>query len=254
MQVCTSIETWRKARQKMSSAPIGFVPTMGALHAGHMKLVERSIKENAHTVVSIFINPAQFDDATDLQHYPQTLNADIKLLEEAGVNTLITPHTSEVYADNYRFSLHESGLSEKLCGKHRQGHFDGVLTVVLKLFNLVQPDSAYFGKKDFQQYLLIKEMTKALFLNIQIVGCDTVRAEDGLALSSRNTNLSPLERRKATLLYKHLNAPKSIEEIEHSLKDDGFKVDYIDEYAGRRLAAVWLGDVRLIDNVEKHSL
>ncbi|MDP7039403.1 MAG: pantoate--beta-alanine ligase [Myxococcota bacterium] len=254
MQVYKSIETWRKARQQLSSGPLGFVPTMGALHAGHMKLVERSIQENKHTLVSIFINPTQFDNNADLQHYPKTLDADIKLLEEAGVHTLIMPNASEIYADDYRFILRENALSKQLCGQHRPGHFDGVLTVVLKLFNLVQPNKAYFGKKDFQQYLLIKDMAEALFLDIEIIGCETVRAKDGLALSSRNTKLSIAERQKASLLYERLRASKPIDDIAGALEKDGFKIDYVEEHADRRFAAVWLGDVRLIDNVEKHSV
>ena len=254
MQIYKHIDAWQNFRQQLSCTHLGFVPTMGALHAGHMKLIKRCRQENAHVAVSIFLNPTQFDQSKDLETYPQTLQADIELLQNAGVDSLILPDTTQMYADNYRFALHEKDFSTKLCGMQRIGHFDGVLTVVLKLFNLVRPHRAYFGKKDFQQYLIIKDMVEALFLNIEIIGCETVRDKDGLALSSRNQKLSTTQRKQATLLYEYLQKNAPLEEIENSLKEKGFNVDYIEELEGRRFAAAWLGEIRLIDNVEKHSL
>ncbi|MBJ80438.1 MAG: pantoate--beta-alanine ligase [Myxococcales bacterium] len=254
MQVHKSIDSWLLARKQLGAISIGFVPTMGALHQGHLELIEQSIQNNEHTVVSIFLNPTQFNETKDFENYPQTLNEDIELLRKAGVDTLILPDADEIYADKYRFIVSEKELASKLCGKHRHGHFDGVLTVVLKLFNIVRPQRAYFGKKDFQQYLLVQEMVRALFLDIEIVGCETVRAANGLALSSRNAKLSEAQIEKATLLYRALKSEKPIPDISGELEASGFKIDYIEDYAGRRLGAVWLGDVRLIDNVEKHSL
>src|ERR1700677_3344315 len=168
--VFESIRDWQKLRgsSNFGFRTLGFVPTMGALHEGHLSLVRRSKAENDRTLVSIFINPTQFDDANDFKNYPKTLPEDLKILEEAGVDYVLLPNEKEIYQDKYRFQVSESEVSQTLCGRFRPGHFQGVLTVVLKLLNIADSHRAYFGEKDFQQYLLIKEMADAFFLKPQI--------------------------------------------------------------------------------------
>ncbi|MCK5689421.1 pantoate--beta-alanine ligase [Myxococcota bacterium] len=228
---------------------LGFVATMGALHEGHFALVAQSIKERKKTIVSIFVNPTQFDQATDLEAYPNTLDADLEALASLGVDAVFLPSPEELYPDKYNYRITEQLYSKTLCGAHRPGHFDGMLTVVLKLLNIIQPSHAYFGEKDFQQYKLIKGMTEALFIPVEIIPCKTVRDEDGLALSSRNERLSSKARAKAALFPKLLGAELSSASIKAQLEDEGFSVDYIAEEEGRRFGAVTLDGVRLIDNV-----
>jgi pantoate--beta-alanine ligase len=233
---------------------VGFVPTMGALHEGHLSLVRRSREENTVTVVSIFVNPTQFNDKKDFENYPITFSDDCAMLEKAGVDFLFYPSYEELYADNYRYRISESDLSHVLCGAHRPGHFDGVLTVVMKLLNLVNADRAYFGEKDFQQMELVAGMAKAFFMKTKILGCPTVRESDGLAMSSRNRRLSPNERTRAANFPAILSRPGlSLSERRELLAREGFDVDYVEERANRRFGAVRLGDVRLIDNVEVSS-
>ncbi|MGZ3689254.1 MAG: pantoate--beta-alanine ligase, partial [Bdellovibrionota bacterium] len=198
-RIFESVAEWKKFRPELSGG-LGFVPTMGALHEGHLSLCERSREENAGTLVSLFVNPTQFNDPRDLERYPRTLEADLEKLTRAGVDYVLCPSSSELYPDDYRFRVSESEKSVLLCGAHRPGHFDGVLTVVLKLLNLAGADAAYFGEKDFQQLTLIREMTEALFHPTRIVGCPTVREADGLAMSSRNRLLSPEARKLAPAL------------------------------------------------------
>ena len=173
---------------------IGFVPTMGALHAGHASLVERSVKENDVTVVSVFVNPTQFNDKNDLKNYPRTLAADCELLEGLGTTVVFAPAVEEMYPeeDTRRFSF--APLDTVMEGACRPGHFNGVAQIVSKLFYAVEPERAYFGEKDFQQLAIIREMVRQLALPVQIVGCSIVREEDGLAMSSRNTLLTEEER------------------------------------------------------------
>lgn len=229
---------------------IGFVPTMGALHQGHLEIVKVARQECKNVVVSIFVNPTQFNDQDDLKNYPRTIDRDLELLNSEGVDVVFVPEASEIYADNFSFRLSENKISNLLCGPFRPGHFDGVLTVVLKLLQIVGPNKAYFGEKDFQQLKLIQEMAKALFLNSQIVGVPTVREPDGLAMSSRNSRLSAIEREIAPLLFKELSCTKTVAAAKSSLEAAGFKVDYVEELWGRRFAAAYLGKVRLIDNVK----
>lgn len=232
-----------------SGKQIGFVPTMGNLHAGHASLIERARKENDIVVVSIFVNPTQFNQASDYQHYPRTLEQDKLLLDSLGVDYLLLPDEQVMYPDQYHVQLIETEISRELEGEYRPGHFNGMLTVVLKLFNLVKPSQAYFGEKDYQQLLLVKKMVDALLLPIKIIGCPTLRAEDGLALSSRNSRLTSEQRAQASIFPVLLQSQKAVEDIIKQLVQHGFKVDYIAEKWGRRLGAVWLGEVRLIDNV-----
>jgi pantoate--beta-alanine ligase len=199
--------------------------------------------------VSIFVNPTQFDRPEDLAKYPKTLEADRHVLEEAGADYLIYPQYEELYRDDYRYKVSESRESRILCGAHRPGHFDGVLTVVMKLLNLARADRAYFGEKDFQQLELVRGMVEAFFVPTAIVPCALVREADGLAMSSRNTRLSPEERERAPLFARILREERDTEEARRKLEAAGFQVDYVEEWKGRRLGAVHLGSVRLIDNV-----
>lgn len=251
MNIVSKVNEWRELRAQFANQEIGFVPTMGNLHAGHISLYQRAKTENQLVVASIFVNPTQFNQASDFNQYPRTLNNDVKLLAENGVDYLFLPTENEMYPDQYQIQVSENEESKLLEGEFRPGHFSGMLTVVLKLLNLVQPTRAYFGEKDYQQFLLVKKMAAALFLPIEIVPCATIRADDQLALSSRNSRLSKDQREQAaqlpTLLQSNL-APTDIMEV---LSTQGFKVEYVQEKWGRRLAAVWLGDVRLIDNVRR---
>lgn len=248
MKVFRDIPAWREERRTLSS-PLGLVATMGALHAGHLELVHRSRRENAFTAVTIFVNPTQFDDPQDLAAYPQVLDQDLALLEQAGVDLVLAPRADEVYPNGYRYRIKESEESLILCGKYRPGHFDGMLTVVLKLLNLVAPQRAYFGEKDFQQLELIRGMVEAFFVPVEIIAVPTVREEDGLALSSRNLRLSPQARAKAPRLNQLLQTLQSDEAVRLELDHEGFQVDYVETWKGRRLAAAHLEGVRLIDNI-----
>ncbi|MBI3885116.1 MAG: pantoate--beta-alanine ligase [Opitutae bacterium] len=249
MRLCPSIPEWRAARAGADFAgrTVGFVPTMGALHAGHRALLERARAENDRVVLSIFVNPTQFNDPADLARYPRTLEADLAL---AGglADAVFVPPAAELYADNYRYRVSEQSLSLRWEGAHRPGHFDGVLTVVLKLLHLVQPHRAYFGEKDWQQLQLVRGMAQALFLPVEIVACPTVRESDGLALSSRNRRLSPAGRAHAAQFAQTLRTAPDAGTAAATLRAAGFGVDYIDDHDGVRLGAVRLEGVRLLDN------
>lgn len=245
MKVVRTVAEWRALNLKN----VGFVPTMGALHDGHLQLVRRAKNQCPTVVVSIFVNPTQFNDPEDLRLYPRPLERDLEQLEREGVDAVFLPSADELYADSYRFSVVESRDSMVLCGAHRSGHFTGVLTVVLKLLNAIHPTHAFFGEKDFQQLRLITEMSKALFLPVEIVPLPTVREPDGLAMSSRNLLLNPGERERAPRLYRILTYAKSAVQARIELENEGFVVDYVEDMWGRRLAAARLGKVRLIDNV-----
>jgi pantoate--beta-alanine ligase len=249
MNIVTKIAQWQLCRSKLSDKTIGFVPTMGHLHEGHLSLCARSQADNDITVVSIFVNPAQFNQADDYAQYPRTLEQDLSLLAGQEIDYLLLPDARELYADHYQIQVTETELSQSLEGQYRPGHFNGMLTVVLKLLNLVQPARVYFGEKDYQQLLLVKKMARALFLPVDIIPCPTVRAVDGLALSSRNSRLTPAQREKAAHFPGLLCNSESSEEVAARLTALGFKIDYIAEQWQRRLGAVWLDDVRLIDNV-----
>lgn len=249
MKVLESIGAIKDYR-KLLTGSVGFVPTMGALHKGHQYLLEKSVSENQNTILSIFTNPTQFNNLDDLNKYPKTLNADLELAKAAGVNAVFLPKYDEVYPDNYRFKVTEIEFSKQLCGQYRPGHFDGVLTVVLKLLNLCKPHRAYFGEKDFQQLSLIKDMVDSFFIDCDIIPVPTVREESGLAFSSRNILLSAAEKEKAPKLFKTIYQKKNKEEAKKTLQEQGFKVEYLEDINGRRYVAAWLGEVRLIDNVQ----
>ena len=253
---------------------IGFVPTMGYLHEGHLTLLRRAREENDIVVLSIFVNPAQFGAGEDYEKYPRDTEGDLAKASEAGTDIAFLPEVAEMYPAGYATYVNVEGLTEKLCGRSRPGHFRGVTTVVLKLFNLVQPHRAYFGEKDYQQLVVIKKMVSDLNLDLQIIGCPTVRESDGLAMSSRNAYLSPQERLSALCLSRSLakteelirggeKSPQSIiNEISKVIeKEPGAKIDYvavchpetlgdlesIDSQALIALA-VKIGPARLLDN------
>lgn len=249
LRVIETVEDYRRWRADQRGI-VGFVPTMGALHAGHAALVERARRECARVVVSIFVNPTQFNDPRDLERYPRPVDDDLRMLRDLGADVALLPRAQEIYADSKRFAIHESETAEILCGPRRPGHFAGVLTVVMKLFNIVRPQRAYFGEKDYQQLRLISEMARAFFLDVEVVPCTTVREADGLAMSSRNSLLSATDRERAPLIYRALETSKSTQEAADVLNTNGFAVEYVEEHWGRRFVAANLGGVRLIDNVE----
>jgi pantoate--beta-alanine ligase len=245
------IWVWRERRacDVRRGISLGYVPTMGALHEGHLSLVERSRTENDRTLVSIFVNPTQFDDPADLDAYPRTLERDLALLDVAGVDFVLLPRAEEMYCDGFRYRVSETELSTTLEGVHRPGHFDGVLTVVLKLLNIAAAERAYFGEKDWQQLRLVRGLADAFFLPTTIVACPTVRESSGLALSSRNARLTTPDRERAATLHRVLSSAATVEDAIDQLTNAGFAVDYVADRDGRRLAAVRLAGVRLIDNV-----
>jgi pantoate--beta-alanine ligase len=249
--VFESLSAWRDERRTQIRAglTLGFVPTMGALHEGHLSLVRRSRAENDRTLVSIFVNPTQFDDPTDLTQYPRTLENDLAMLRDEGTEFVLVPDETQLYRDGFRYRVTEVELSKAMEGAHRPGHFDGVLTVVLKLLQIASAERAYFGEKDWQQLSLVGGMAEAFFLPTAIIGCATVREPDGLALSSRNRRLPPSDRQKAPQFYRALSISPTSEVASRELREAGFAVDYVEDRDGRRLGAVRLGDVRLIDNV-----
>ena len=252
VQIIKSNQDWKQLYKvgRYYEKQIGFVPTMGALHKGHVSLIEKCVNENDVAVVSVFVNPTQFNDLNDLKKYPKTFESDIQMLEGLNVDYLFSPDYNDMYPDNFTYRVSENDLSRKLCGAFRPGHFDGVLTIVLKLLNIIKPNRAYFGEKDYQQYKLIEGMCKAFFLDTEIIPCPIVRDDDGLAMSSRNILLKSDERKFALNFPKTLRKKKSSAEVKDELEKLGFKVDYVEDIDGRRFGAVYVGKVRLIDNVK----
>ena len=212
MRVAKTIKTVRAAVKAARKAgrTIGFVPTMGALHRGHISLIERSVKRGDFVVVSIFVNPTQFGHGEDLSRYPRPLRADLKICSEQGVNVVFVPSPREMYGEGTVAWVNVEKLSAPLCGQFRPGHFRGVATVCAKLFNIVCPDFAYFGQKDAQQLVVIRRMVADLNFPLRVVGCPTVREADGLALSSRNRYLTSRQRKDATCIYRSLRAAREM--------------------------------------------
>ena len=261
---------------KVQGKKVGLVPTMGALHAGHASLVKRSVSENGVTVVSVFVNPTQFNDKNDLEKYPRTLEADCSLLEECGAALVFAPSVSEMYPEPDTRQFSYAPLDTVMEGAFRPGHFNGVCQIVSKLFDAVQPDRAYFGEKDFQQLAIIREMVRQLNYSLEIVGCPIVREEDGLALSSRNKRLSAEERENALnisrTLFKSRNfaATNTVSETQKMVEDaieaaPGLRLEYFEIVDGNTLQTindwentsyavgcitVFCGEVRLIDNIK----
>lgn len=275
-----TVHTIRELREHVRQARsqqrrIGFVPTMGNLHEGHASLIRRSLQEECFTVASIFVNPLQFDDPNDLARYPRTLPQDQQMLEAAGCDLLFAPDVNEMYPEGQdrQTIIHVPEVSEGLCGGSRPGHFDGVSTVVNKLLNMVQPDMAFFGEKDFQQVAVIRKMVDDLCMPVEIVPVQIKRADDGLALSSRNGYLTPEERRQATNLYltlqeiaddfrAHKDIDSTLTAARKRLDQRGFRTDYLeirrtsdlapatqDDDSVVILGAAYIGKARLIDNL-----
>ena len=249
MKVFHRLDDWFQERELISSS-LGLVPTMGALHRAHERLVEMSLKENEKTVVWIFVNPTQFDDPLDFKRYPRRLEEDLDLLKKLNVDYVLAPEEQEIYPQGYRFQISENDLSKRLVGALRPGFFEGVLTVVMKLFNLVRPSRAYFGEKDFQQLLLVEEMVKEFFLKIEIRRLPTVREGDLLPFSSRNKLLSTQGRELASHFPRLLRSEASDEEIKQSLESLGIAVNYIQTWSGKRFGSITIDHVQLFDHFD----
>ncbi|MBI5380769.1 MAG: pantoate--beta-alanine ligase [Opitutae bacterium] len=252
-RVVNTIAEWRalRAAHRAAGRTVGFVPTMGALHAGHASLFHAARRDCAVVLASVFVNPTQFDEKHDFELYPRMLDQDCALMDAAGVDVVFAPSVAEMYPNGTRYAVTENQFSRELCGAHRPGHFDGVLTVVMKLLQIADADRAYFGDKDQQQLQLIRGMVEAFFLPTQIVPCPTVREADGLAMSSRNARLSPAERALAPQFHQALVAAPTAAAARVQLEAAGFRVDYVEDRDGRRYGAVRLGATRLIDNVAR---
>ena len=261
-------------RARKGGQSVGLVPTMGALHSGHGALIERARHENDFVVVTIFVNPIQFNMPEDFEKYPRVMDTDLQYCEQLHVNAAFAPEAEEMYPEPLLTSVTVEKVSEKLCGEFRPGHFKGVATVVAKLFNIIPADRAYFGEKDFQQLALIRKMAADLNFAVEIVGVPTVREDDGLALSSRNLRLTAEHRKIAPVLYKALQAvadrvakgasPGDARQagLDMLATAPEFRLEYLEIVDPRRMqpvdkiasevriaAAAWLGNVRLIDNV-----
>jgi pantoate--beta-alanine ligase len=254
MRVWTSLDEWRERRRAMTGHTIGFVPTMGALHGGHGSLIRRCREENDITVVSIFVNPSQFNDPSDLERYPRVLGRDLELLQGLGTDDVLVPSARKMYPHGYRFRIEAEGSTRIMEAAHRPGFLQGVMTVVLKLLNLVRADRAYFGEKDYQQLRTVTDLVQEFFIATEIVACPTTREPFGLAESSRNALLSAEGKEKASSLFRALTTAANADEAKALLEAQGFSVDYVEEHWGRRFAAVYLEGVRLIDNVSMSEI
>ncbi len=267
-----SVSKWFRCEGKA----IGFVPTMGALHEGHLSLVRRSLEDNDRTIVSIFVNPSQFGPDEDFQHYPRDPDSDMEKLSALPVDVVFMPDREEMYPEEFSVSVDIGNIGHILCGISRPGHFSGVATIVAKLFNSIMPRRAYFGQKDYQQTVVIKKLVKELNYDIECIVCPTVRESDGLAMSSRNAYLSEEERRASLVLYRALQSGEELiksggmddvsmvkKEVEAVIKSEPLaKIDYVDIVDPHNLApiqklifaaviclAVRIGASRLIDNI-----
>jgi pantoate--beta-alanine ligase len=276
--VLEQIETIVALRQRLSKGSdplVGLVPTMGALHAGHAELIKTARRECDVVVVSIFVNPLQFDKPDDLVSYPRTLDADLSLCRELAVDVVFTPSPGEIYPEPLQVTVHVGRLADHLCGKFRPGHFEGVATVVLKLFQITHPKRAYFGEKDAQQVAVVKRLVADLNVPVEIVEVPTVREADGLAVSSRNRHLSPEQRASAVCLFQALSearrrmsagerdaaairkaaaeriTPSEMLKLEYLEIVDPGTMQPVDRITGpvRVAGAMWVGSTRLIDNV-----
>lgn len=268
-EVRSQVSQWRK-----EGLSVGLVPTMGYLHEGHKSLIDKAVEQNDRVVVSVFVNPIQFGPGEDLATYPRDLNRDAALCENAGADLIFHPEPENMYFDDFCTFIDMDGLTKGLCGRTRPTHFRGVCTVVGKLFNIVAPDRAYFGQKDAQQLAVIRRMVRDLNFNLEIVGCPIIREEDGLAKSSRNTYLSPEERKAAVILHKGLLKGKAMaaegetsaarikQAIREVIETEPLaKIDYVDivdfdsiqeidtlKSPFLAAVAVYIGETRLIDN------
>lgn len=275
MKVVKKITEWRGIKASLGQQTLGFVPTMGFLHEGHLSLVQEAKKRADVVVMSIFVNPLQFGENEDFSTYPRDMARDQKLAEQAGVDYLFAPDVQEMYPEQTRTNIHVHEITEKLCGASRPGHFTGVATVVAKLFNIIQPDFASFGQKDAQQVAVIEQLVQDLNFPVQVLSCPIIREEDGLAKSSRNVYLSQEERKQATILYASLQqaleqinkGERRADKLKKMIQDQITsaplaQIDYVDILSYPSLAecnhlegkiiialAVKFGRTRLIDNI-----
>ncbi|WP_025026799.1 pantoate--beta-alanine ligase [Caldalkalibacillus mannanilyticus] len=250
MKIITSIAEWRSIRSQLRNRSIGFVPTMGYLHAGHLSLFQQAKQESDIVIGSIFVNPLQFGVNEDFSTYPRDLERDVKWLEEMDVDYVFAPSVEEMYPSPISTLVSVKNITEMLCGASRPGHFDGVATVVLKLFQIIQPDFAYFGLKDAQQVAVINQMVYDLNVPVQIRPCPILREKDGLAMSSRNVYLSAEERDEATILYKTLQWAK--EQIEAGLRDtERLEKGLLEQLKNSPLANVDYAEIRHYPDLQK---
>ncbi|RKZ20237.1 pantoate--beta-alanine ligase [bacterium] len=278
MRIATRVDEMKSIAEeyRKNGKRISFVPTMGYLHEGHLSLVDIARKDGDICVVSIFVNPIQFGPGEDYERYPRDVERDERLLEQRGCDVLFYPSASEMYPEDFLTRVRVEKLSSILCGKSRPGHFEGVTTVVLKLFNIVKPHVAVFGEKDYQQLVIIKRMVRDLNLDVEIVAGEIIREKDGLAMSSRNVYLDPVERKQATCLFRSMllaqdmvkagirDTKTIVEAVEGFIKKfDRARIDYVKivhpdtleeleeiHDRARILLAVYFGNARLIDNME----
>ena len=276
IKVTTSNDEIRRlvSNAKGKGQTVGLVPTMGALHQGHLSLIQEANKKADFTVASIFVNPTQFDDNSDLENYPRSLDADIQMLEEVNCNAVYAPCSEEVYKDSKPFEFDFNGLTKPMEGEYRAGHFQGVVQVVKRLFEIINPDLACFGLKDFQQYAIIKEMVNQLNIPIAVIGCETIREENGLAMSSRNQLLVQEDLQSALLISKALrliqqnyrkHSPAELKALAVEPLQKEINLEYLEIADSDRLQPIesWseakharafiaakVGEVRLIDNME----
>lgn len=279
MQIFETIKALQKELSQLKGKSLGLVPTMGALHQGHLSLIEQSLKDNDHTIISIFVNPTQFNDPKDLEKYPRTLENDCKLIEKLGVDYVFAPTVNEMYPEPDTRIFNYPPQDEVMEGKYRPGHFNGMCQIVSKLFDIANPTRAYFGEKDYQQLIIVKKMVLDLGFDITVVGCPIIREKDGLALSSRNTLLSADERQNAleipntlfdsaeyakehslkeTLAYviNRINANKKLELQYFEIVDANTLLPISDWKESSSIigcTAVFCGTVRLIDNIKYKS-
>ncbi|PID27982.1 MAG: pantoate--beta-alanine ligase [Candidatus Cloacimonadota bacterium] len=277
-QIIKTIAEFKAIRKKIGNTQsLGFVPTMGYLHQGHLSLVEAARRENSAVAVSIYVNPTQFGENEDFDSYPSNIEKDIELLSEYETDYVFLPTSAEMYPENFSTFVNVEHLTEHLCGTSRPGHFRGVTTIVNKLINIVKPDNMYMGDKDFQQIAVIRRMTEDLNLDVNVKSCPVIREKDGLAMSSRNSYLSEEERINALCLYKSLLKAKDligkgiiktkliIPEMEKIIFQNKGKIDYIEfvnninlqnvtvvNKSTRILLAVKIGSTRLIDNMKAY--
>jgi len=270
----TDMHAWSRS-MRTAGHTIGFVPTMGALHAGHAELISVSSKDNTQTVVSIFVNPSQFNVQSDFEKYPRSFDSDVKIAQEHGATAIYAPSSAAMYPEGFRTFIEPGPSSDPMEGEGRPGHFRGVATVVIKLLNAVQPHHAYFGQKDFQQLAVVKETVHSLDMDVRIVGVPTVREPDGLALSSRNVRLSAEAREQASCIYLALNTAQklfqngernatTLEQVASEVLSNAplCTIEYVTVSASETLTAqtkatntsvlciaCWFDDVRLIDNL-----
>lgn len=273
MQIFKEIKPLKAFLSQNGNSSIGLVPTMGALHAGHLSLIKASKQENHLTVCSIFVNPAQFNNPKDLEKYPRTLEHDLQMLEQSGCDLVFAPEAKEMYEQTPSIKFDFGDLDKILEGKFRPGHFSGVALVVSKFFHIINPTIAYFGQKDFQQFKIIEQLVKELKFNLQLKAMPILREKDGLAMSSRNMRLSPNERAKANVLYQSLTEAKAFlknginiteakEKVIQKCESAGVKLEYFeladienlkptDRVTDKTilLMAAFVGEIRLIDNL-----